>query len=106
MCATNCCVKRPGLCCTISYIILFVICGVAIGLNYFELNEPGYRDYLIWDNERIIDWDMLEAAKVDLLKSDSDEAKPERSEKMERLAVVYLYKSKPGESLIEKKNLE
>jgi hypothetical protein len=83
-----------------------VIAGVAGGLNYFELAEPGYRDYLIWDNQRIIDWDMLEAAKMDLLKSDSDEAKPERSEKMSRLKVVYLYESKSGDSLIEKKNLE
>ena len=106
MWATNCCVNRPALCCSISYIILFAICVIAFALNYFELNEPGYRDYLIWDNQRIIDWDMLEAAKIDLLKSDDDKAKPERSEKMSRLKVVYLYKSKTGDSLIEKKNLE
>lgn len=61
---------------------------------------------MIWDNQRIIDWDMLEAAKVDLLKSDDDKAKPVRSEKMSRLKVVYLYKGKQGESLIAKKNLE
>lgn len=75
-------------------------------LNYFELSEQGYRDYLIWDDQRVIDWDMLEEAKLDLLKSDTGEVKPERSEKMSRMKVVYLYKAKQGESLTEKKNLE
>ena len=65
--ATNLCVDKPGWCCGISYIILLAITIVAFSLKYFDLNEPGYRDFLIWDNQRIIDWDMLEEAKTQML---------------------------------------
>lgn len=97
---TNMCVDRPGVVCCLSFIILFIMTGAAFYLQYFDLNSPNYRDFLIWENQRTIDWDMQEAAKSQLLQSDSGEPKAVRSEKMDRLTVVYLYMADEGQSLL------
>lgn len=41
----------------IGFIILFVIAYVANDLGYFEMNEQGNRDFLIWSDPAVIDWD-------------------------------------------------
>lgn len=64
------CVERPGLCCCTAYIFLILVTAIAFYLDYFALNDQNYREYMLWDNQRTIDWDMQEAAKMELLKSD------------------------------------
>lgn len=56
--ATNCCVRFPGTCCSLCYILLFIITGAAFAMEYFDLNDQSYRDFLIWDDQRTVDWDM------------------------------------------------
>lgn len=89
---TNWCVDAPFICCCSAYIILIAVGAVAFYMSYFDINEQNYREYALWDNQRIIDWDMQEAAKLQLLKSDDEESKkPVRSEKMTTLKSVILY---------------
>lgn len=33
-------------------------------MSYFDINNANDREYAIWDDKRIIDWDMNEAAKL------------------------------------------
>jgi len=42
-----------------------ILIGLFFGayfLKYFELNDEHYRDFLVWNDQATIDWDMREAA--------------------------------------------
>jgi hypothetical protein len=81
--------------------------AVAFFMDYFSLNDPNDREYAIWDDQRIIDWDMVEAAKLQLLQSEEGQSIPVRSEKMSKLTSVILYKGAEAESsMTEKRILE
>lgn len=64
MCITNVCVDSPFICCCFAYIILIAVTAAAFYLNYFEISDQNYREFALWDDPRIMDWDMQEAAKL------------------------------------------
>ena len=49
---------RPCVSILISMIFLVVITFISVQLDYFALNEPNSREYLIWDDPRAKAWDM------------------------------------------------
>lgn len=75
-------------------------------MNYFDINEQNYREYALWDDQRIIDWDMNEAAKLQLLNAGDEGKMPVRSEKITPLKAVILYKVEGEEDMLDKKYLE
>lgn len=104
---SNCCVDRPFTICCCAFIFLIAITAVAFSLDFYALNYPHERDFAIWDDKRVLEWDMIEATKLQLLKSDQGQDTPIRSEKMSKLSQIIVYKGKDfEESLITRKNLE
>ena len=62
-----------------SFIIMILLCVLAFQLKYFEYSPITRRDYYIWTDERMIEWDKLEVAEEFLLTySEGNEAKPLR----------------------------
>ena len=66
-CMTNKCVERPFLICCSGFVFMITCTIIAFFADYFSLNDPNDREYAIWEDQRIIDWDMVEAAKLQLL---------------------------------------
>lgn len=104
---TNQCVEKPFTICCCAYMFLVTATAVAFFMDYFTFNSPNDREFAIWGDQRIIDWDMVESAKLQLLKYEEGIDIPIRSEKMTKLNSVILYKSADTNvSLIEKRTLE
>lgn len=60
-------IRRPCLCIISQMIFLFMLFGIANQLDYFALDPPNNREYVIWDNDRAIEWDKLTVAEEWLL---------------------------------------
>ena len=102
---TNCCVKFPTLCCLFAYMVLIGLFFGAYFLKYFELNDEHYRDFLVWNDQATIDWDMREAAHQTIQKGYGLQQQPVRTELMEDLTATLLYQGKDGQNLLDKSAL-
>lgn len=56
-------VDRPICCLSTAILTLFVISVFYVTEGYFEPNSLSNRDFLVWENQMIIDWDMQVAGK-------------------------------------------
>lgn len=79
------------ICCT-GFLFLIAATAVAFSLEFYSLNYPHERDFAIWDDKRVLEWDMIEATKLQLLKSEEGSNTPVRSEKMSKLSQIIVYK--------------
>jgi len=63
MAITNLFVDRPFtvLCSGIG--VLFLITFISSALGYFDIADQHNREFLVWSDDKVRDWDMLEAAK-------------------------------------------
>ena len=58
----------------ISSFIMLVICAmIAQGAGFFEMDIQNNREYLIWDDKRVIAWDKLTVAEEYFLTYSSGE---------------------------------
>ena len=75
---TNFFVNRPLLCLTIITLSLGVITGLCIIMDWFVDSQSTNRDYLIWDNEKTINYDKSALATSMLISgiNDSDAELP------------------------------
>jgi hypothetical protein len=72
-------VIRPCTVLSIGFVSLLVIAFITNELGYFEMNEQGNRDFLIWDNDIVIDWDMRNLGRDFIEKYDGGDKKPLRT---------------------------
>lgn len=75
---TNQYVDRPCCVLTTGIILLFIISGASFALGYYDLNPQNNREYLVWTDSMVVDWDKQNAAKEALLKAQGDTQLPVR----------------------------
>jgi hypothetical protein len=99
---------RPCVSILITMIFLVIITFVSVQLDYFALNEPNSREYLIWDDPRAKAWDMKIIAEEFILTNAGAEGsqKPLRMTSVVGWNPMVLFESKNGKSLLDKSNLE
>ena len=76
---TNFMVKRSCLCIIISFAFLFGVAGFTFFMGWLFPNDPHDRDYLVWGDEYVNNFDKSRLATESLLISDSQEAVPLQS---------------------------
>ena len=60
---TSAFVDRP-ICLLIFFLlVLLAISIISASLGYFELSDSTNRDFLVWDHQKVIDYDMMVAGK-------------------------------------------
>ena len=67
MSMTNCCVDFPCTILVTAFLFFVGMAALALTLNYFQYDYTNRRDFLIWDDAKVKDWDMQEAAKNTIL---------------------------------------
>ena len=55
-------IKRPGLVLAIGFGLLIFLTKLCLDLGYSELIDQEYRDYLIWDDQAVRNWDLRDLA--------------------------------------------
>lgn len=65
---TNSFVESPISWTCVGFLFLAAISIVAFGRGVFEMNDITDRDYFIWDDPVIIEYDKLTAAEYHILK--------------------------------------
>jgi len=56
-------VERPIIVLLIGTIVLFLMSILSFQLGYFSLSDQNGRDFLIWDNSKVIDFDKQVAGR-------------------------------------------
>ena len=69
-----------------------------------ELDEIHERDYLVWNDPKVVEWDKLQVAE-EYLQSKGDETVPLRATSPEKSNPVLIFKHKKKGNLLEKKFL-
>jgi len=67
---TNLFVHRPCLVILVIYMCLIAITSFVLYMNWFEPTVQTPRDYLIWTDQKTIDFDKFNAAKLKLIEGD------------------------------------
>lgn len=57
----------------VGIITLVIISGMSVALGYFDLTVQNNREYLVWTDQKVIDWDKQVAAKDALLAAQGKE---------------------------------
>ena len=73
---TNFFVDKPLLCIAIVTLSLIVITGLCVVFDWFKDSQSTNRDYLIWDNEKTINYDKSALATsllISGINSDNDD---------------------------------
>ena len=60
---TNLFVDRPITVLVTGIVVLFLITFISAALGYFDIAVQHNREFLVWSDDKVKDWDMLEAAK-------------------------------------------
>jgi hypothetical protein len=63
MAITNKMLEQPGLFLSLGLLVLFILAAISNRLGYFELDAQSNRDFLIWQDEKVVNWDMQILAK-------------------------------------------
>lgn len=50
-------VDKPLCVLLVGFLILFILSAISVAAGYFDLTPPNNRDYLVWDDQKVIDWD-------------------------------------------------
>jgi len=102
-------VDRPGTVLIIAFIPLMAMAVLSTSLGYFDIAPQNDRDFLIWDDPIIQNFDKLNLAKDYIDKYGADDSvKPIRVAPVELWATIILYESENADSkygLLEKENL-
>lgn len=69
---TNKFIEKPVLILIIFIVFFFACLGLAVGANMAKMAESNNRDYLIWNNERVQDYDMFMEAQQNFLENQND----------------------------------
>lgn len=56
-------VDRPKCCLSSAIMALVVVSVFYVYGGYFQTNDLTNRDFLVWENQMIVDWDMQVAGK-------------------------------------------
>ena len=103
---TNLFVNRPWTVLIIGYLILIAATVVAVVNDYFALTPQNNRDFLIWDDERVIPWDMQQAGRNAILAAQSSTKVSERVQDVSWWNAIMVYQVRnENESLLDKKYL-
>lgn len=95
-CLTKLFVNRPCTVLLVGFALMFVITGVVAYAGWLELNDPLDREYMVWEDKYVNDFDKSILAKRELLVSGDDVA-PLQSEIQIDWTVMLVY-SPPDES--------
>lgn len=60
---TNLFVERPCTVLSSGIAVLFLITFLSSALGYFDIAIQHNREFLVWSDDKVKDWDMQEAAK-------------------------------------------
>lgn len=99
-------VERPICVLTTGMIILLIISLISNRQGFFELTEQNNRDFLVWDHQKVIDWDKQVAGREAILAAQGQDKKPIRIQNTRTWNPIILIKSpSESESLLKKKYL-
>jgi len=91
MMITNLFVDRPCTVLLSGIFFLFLVTFLSAGLGYFEVKPSNNREYLVWTDQKVKDWDMLNAAKEAIQEAKaSDKPMAERIQNTRRWNPVIL----------------
>lgn len=66
---TNQFVNRPFIVILVTIVIACICSGISIAIDGFKMADPHDREYLIWSNERVEDFDLFILMRKAFLKS-------------------------------------
>lgn len=88
-------IKRPVIVMLITIVAVFLAIGVSIALEGFKQTESHDREYLIWDDIRVENFDLFFLMRQEFMQGQSDSGKqiPERSQEQIDWATSIIIKS-------------
>ena len=100
-------VDRPICVFATGFVLFLIIALVSSSQGYFELSELNNREYLVWDNHKVIDWDKQVAGREAILEAQSkNDQKPVRIQNTLAWNPIILIKApSQTESLLTKEYL-
>lgn len=99
-------VERPVCVLLVGFLTLFIISAISFALGYFDLTPQNNREFLVWTDQKVIDWDKRVAGKEAILAAQGKEELPVRMQNTQWWNPVILVNTpNDDESLLEKKNL-
>lgn len=105
-CLTSNFVDRPCCVLSIGFLTLFLISVVAQMGEMFTQSDGHNRDYLIWTDQKVIDYDKLVAGRETIQAAQAKDELPIRIQNTEGINPFILISSpNEKENLLEKKNL-
>jgi len=73
---TNMMVNRPCCVVLISFAVMILISAFVAYMGWLQPNDPNDRDYLVWGDEYVTNFDMAKLAKKVLATTETDEFVP------------------------------
>ena len=91
MAITDQMLERPIAFLSIGLFILLIFAVLSIKLGYFEIAPQGKRDFLIWQDDKVVAWDMQILAKEYLEEKDGSAQKPERTQANDMWTTLFIF---------------
>lgn len=88
---TNYFVSNPCTIISISLLILIIFTIIAFGHNLFEINQNSGRDYLIWSDPIVMDYDKKTVAEEYVKSKQTSGLQPVRVETVSDWNAILLY---------------
>ena len=92
---TNIMVNRPVCMILVSFTIMIVISGFVAYMGWLMPDDPHDRDYFVWDDKYVNDYDKSRLAQSELVFTYADEVVPLQSQPNNDWTVMLVY-SVPG----------
>ena len=89
--------KFPICCIAFSYIIFALLVIACIAGEFYKFDKPYYRDYLIWDDPIIQNWDKRAAGLI-YIESRDNKDKAERFQLNDEWTVTFIYENNKTET--------
>ena len=99
-------VDRPLCVLLVGFTSLLVVTAISFALGYFDLSPQNNREFLVWTNQKVIDWDKQVAGKEAVLAAQGEDELPVRMQNTQWWNPVILVRTPDDqESLLKKENL-
>ena len=103
---TSAFIDRPICLIVVSVLALVALSAISFSLGYFKLSDSTNRDFLVWDDQKVIDYDMMVAGKEAIQVAAGQDQKPVRMQTASPWNAIVLIKAPEGnDNLLLKENL-
>jgi hypothetical protein len=86
-------VSNPCSILTFGLVFILFLGYICVTVGYFDLDERYIRDFMIWDDEKTISYDMQQVAREYIEKFDGAASKPIRTQSVSLWNTLMLYEN-------------